>query len=97
MIRILVENLLLFLLPTFLYLAYVFFNRATSEKDENGDTAAAAGGLLDDAPLLYLFAAGVFLVVATLVVFGSNTGGKPNQPYVPPAIKDGRIEPGHVE
>lgn len=97
MIRIVVENVLLFLLPTFLYLAYVFFTRATSGKDENGDTAAAASSLLDDAPLLYLFAAGVLLVIATLVVFGSTTGGKPNQPYVPPSIKDGRIEPGHVQ
>jgi len=53
--------------------------------------------VLDDAPLIWLFVAGAALVVITLVSFGSVTGGKPGQVYTPPAFKDGRIEPGHIE
>ena len=40
---------------------------------------------------------GAALVIATLVVFGSISGGKPGQVYVPPVLKDGRIEPGRIE
>ncbi|MGQ0672523.1 MAG: hypothetical protein ACT4N2_06525 [Hyphomicrobium sp.] len=100
MIRIVIENIVLFLMPTFAYLAYVIVNRRMTPPDANADgsqTGAGSAGLLDDAPLLYLFAAGVFLVVVTLVMFGSTTGGKPDQTYRPPVLKDGRIEPGHVE
>jgi hypothetical protein len=94
MIRIVLENLLLFFLPTFLYLAYVFMTRGRAEPDGNGKAASAR--LMDDAPLLYLFAAGALLVVATLFLFGSNTGTLPHEGYTPPSIKDGRIEPGRV-
>jgi hypothetical protein len=44
-----------------------------------------------------LFVAGAALVIATLVVFGSISSGKPGQTYVPPVFKDGRIEPGRIE
>jgi hypothetical protein len=96
MIRIVIENIFLFLLPTFVYLAYVLLTRPAAGTGGGKGEVNTRGGLLEDAPLLYLFAAGVFLVVATLVMFGSNTGGRPNQGYTPPAMKDGRIEPGHV-
>ena len=97
MIRIVFENILLFLLPTLLYLAYVLLTRETAGPDANTDPSRPQVGLLDDAPLLYLFAAGVALVLVTLIAFGSISGGKPNQPYTPPAIKDGHIQPGHTE
>ena len=29
--------------------------------------------------------------------FGSRTGGIPGQTYTPPSLKDGRIEPGHLD
>ena len=53
--------------------------------------------VLDDAPLLWLFVAAVAVVLITLIAFGSTTGGKPGQVYTPPVLKDGRIEPGHLE
>jgi hypothetical protein len=42
--------------------------------------------------------AGAALVVATLVYFGTVTsGGRPDQTYTPPHMKDGRIEPGNLK
>ena len=87
MIRIAIENALLFLLPAALYVAYVMLMR---------DDHQSAGSLLNDAPLVWLFAAGALLVLITLIVFGSTSGGRPGQGYVPPVLKDGRIEPGHI-
>jgi uncharacterized protein DUF6111 len=88
MIRIVAENILLFLLPTVIYIAYVYMTR---------DQKPGATRVLDDAPLIWLFAAGVAVVLITLIAFGSTTGGKPGQVYTPPVLKDGRIEPGHLE
>ncbi len=87
MIRIVIENLLLFLAPTLIYVTYVYVRR----RSDGNDTA-----VLNDAPLLWLFAAGVILLVSTLVFFGSTSGWKPGQPYQPPVYKDGKIEPGRV-
>ena len=88
MIRIVVENILLFLLPTFVYVAYIYMTR---------EERPGATRVLDDAPLLWLFVAGALCVIVTLVAFGSISGGKPGQVYTPPVLKDGRIEPGHID
>jgi len=91
MIRVVIENILLFLLPTMVYLAYAYLLRAPAT-DQNGHQIRP----FDDAPLMWLFIAGACLVIATLIAFGSTTGGKPGEAYEPPFVKDGRIEPGHV-
>ncbi len=88
MIRVVIENVLLFLLPTLVYIAYVYMTR---------DEKPGAARVLDDAPLGWLFATGAALMLLTLVIFGSMSGGKPEQHYTPPVLKDGRIEPGHVD
>ena len=88
MIGIVAEYILLFLLPTVIYIAYIYMTR---------EEKPGAARVLDDAPLIWLFVAGAALVIATLVVFGSISGGKPGQTYVPPVFKDGRIEPGRIE
>ncbi len=83
-----IRSILLFLLPTLIYVAYIYMTR-----EEKPDAAR----VLHDAPLIWLFVAGAALVIATLVVFGSISGGKPGQAYVPPVFKDGQIEPGRIE
>lgn len=88
MIRIIAENILLFLLPTIVYVAYVYMTR---------EEKPGAWRVLDDAPLVWLFVAGAVLVVAVLASFGSVTGGRPGEVYTPPSYKDGRIQPGHIE
>jgi len=99
MIRTVIENLLLFLLPTFLYAAWVLFQRSRKEVRE-GDADTPQNGIanvLDDAPLLWLFASGALLVIVTLAVFGTSSGGKPGQHYQPSILKDGKIQPSHIE
>lgn len=87
MIRIIVENVLLFLLPTAMYVGYVLLTRRTT-----------SGGVINDAPLLWLFVTGAVLVGATLIYYGAtSTGGRPDQTYTPPRMKDGRIEPGEIK
>jgi uncharacterized membrane protein len=85
MIRIVIENILLFLLPFAMYLAYVLLTRRST----------SAGTVINEAPLIWLFLAGAVLVVGTLIYFGAiSEGGRPDQTYTPPHMKDGRIEPG---
>jgi hypothetical protein len=86
MIRIVIENILLFLLPTVAYVIYVVATRGDNRK-----------GILDEAPLGWLMLAGSALVLAVLATYGSDTRGKPGQVYVPPSMKDGRIEPGQIK
>lgn len=93
MIRIVIENILLFLLPTIIYVAYITLTRRTRSP---AGAPQDATKVLDEAPLIWLFIAGALLVIITLVAFGSTTGGKPGQSYQPPVLKDGRIEPGRV-
>jgi len=86
MIRIVIENILLFLLPTLLYLIFVAATRDNNHKE-----------LLEGAPLAWLMVAGTVLVVTVLATYGSNTNGKPSEIYVPPSMKDGKIEPGRFK
>jgi len=98
MIRTVIENFLLFLLPTLLYLAWVLFQRTRVEAGhEDAAGERAHSGLLDDAPFLWLFASGALLVVVTLAAFGSSSGGKPGQHYQPSILKDGQIQPSQIE
>ncbi len=98
MIRTVIENVLLFLLPTLLYVAWVLFQRFRSEAagDEAGN-ARAMVNVLDDAPLIWLFVTGALLVIVTLSVFGTSSGGKPGQHYQPSILKDGKIQPSHID
>ena len=86
MVRVVLENILLFLLPTAIYVTWVWLTRKDDQK-----------GVLDEAPLLWLVIAGTAMVFVTLLFFGSNTGGRPDQKYVPPVLKDGKIEPGRLQ
>ena len=88
MIRVVIENILLFLLPTLVYVTYMLLTRSS----------ATAGAVVSDAPLIWLFIAGALLVGATLVYYASITpGGSPGAVYTPPRMKDGHIEPGTLK
>ena len=55
MIRVVVENILLFLLPTAMYVGYMLLTRRTTP----------AGTIVNDAPLLWLFVTGALLVAGS--------------------------------
>lgn len=89
MIRVIIENFLLFLLPTIIYVIYVLLTR---KEDEQGK------GVLDEAPFFWLMGTGVGLILLVLIVFGSTDGGKPGQHYTPPSVgTDGKIDPGGIK
>ena len=86
--RVVIENILLFLLPTAVYIGYVLLTRSNT----------SAGTVVNEAPLVWLFITGALLVGATLIYYGTTTpGGKPGAVYTPPHRKDGRIEPGTLK
>lgn len=88
MIRIVIENLLLLLLPTLIYVAWVFLTSRGPGTQRKS---------LNDAPFIWLFLAGILLAVSVLVTFGTLEGGAPGQAYRPPEFRDGKIVPGHVD
>src|SRR5690606_37343078 len=61
MIRIIIENILLFLLPTVIYVIYVAVTRDDEHK-----------GIFDKAPLGWLMVAGSALVLIVLATYGSD-------------------------
>ena len=87
MIRITIENIFVFLLPVIGYIAWEAFKR-------NDWPGLAA--VLRDAPLIKLFVAGAALMLTTLALFSSRSHNTPDEAYVPPVFKDGKLQPGHA-
>ena len=87
MIRIILVNLLFLLLPLIIYFAYVFL-RQRGDPDQ---------GILTNAPIFWLLAAGVGLMIMAIVILGRWEGGEPGKTYVPPQYRDGVVIPGHYE
>ncbi len=87
MARVVIVNLLLFLLPFALYVLYVWVARLTGNK----------GAKIDDAPIIWLLIAGAALVIGTVVYFISFENNPPGGVYHPPSFEDGKIRPGHIE
>lgn len=92
MMRIVFENAMLFLLPTVLYLAYVML--ATDTTDGTTGQQKRPLQMLDEAPLVWLFAIGILIMVGTLLTFGTLNDQSIDKPYEPAIYKDGRIQPG---
>jgi hypothetical protein len=88
MIRIVIENLLLFLLPTALYVSFSVLAR------EPGTPFSV---VLNRAPLLTLGLLGGALVVTIMSLFGNVGPGKPGQAYEPAEFKDGKVIPGRMK
>lgn len=88
--RIVLENVLLFLLPTLIFCGITYIRR---------EPKPAVGQVLNEAPLVLLFVCGVVLV-GGLRIYAAATAdsGRPDQEYVPPHMgKDGKIEPGRMK
>ncbi len=87
MIRIILVNLLLLLLPLILYFGYIYFrNRQTPNQQ-----------ILGDAPIFWLLAGGAGLMLIALIALGQWEVGDPTGKYVPPHVEDGVVVPGHIE
>lgn len=89
--RVVIENVLLFLLPAAVYCAWRYLRSDPRSK--------ALKAVFDGAPLVGLFVAGALLVAATRIYYATTSpGGPPDLTYTPPRVgKDGRIEPGQLK
>lgn len=94
MIRVVIENIAIFLIPTLVYAAYVVL--VTFPRTEDAGERAFAR-IVGEAPLLWLFTAGAVLVVLSLIAFQSTDGGRPGMKYQAPSMHDGHIQPGHAQ
>ena len=91
MIRLILENILLFLLPTILFVIFTLFRRS----DKKVNTVSSA---FEEAPLPILFTIGFVLMISVLAYYGTQSNsGKPGQTYRPPQVIDGKIQPGRFE
>jgi hypothetical protein len=87
MIRVILINLLLLLLPFIVYFAYVYLVRSGSKPNEP----------ITMTPLIVLFAIGLALMTGAVVYFIQFETGQPGQRYIPPQVKDGVLQPGRLE
>jgi hypothetical protein len=81
-LRILLQYLLPLLLP---FLAWLIYARLTSKRGVN------------DAPWLALAAAGVGLLIVSLVSWTLLSGSEPGETYVPARLEGGKLVPGTTE
>jgi hypothetical protein len=79
MLRILLQYLLPLVLP---FLAYLIYARLAHKTG------------LDDAPWIALAAAGVGLMVVSLVSWSLLSGAAPGETYAPARFEDGQVVPG---
>ncbi len=87
MIRVILINLFLFLLPFIVYFAYVYLVRRGGKPDEPFSAT----------PLVTLFAIGLMLMMGAIVYFIQFETGQPGQTYVPSEFRDGVLRPGRIE
>ncbi len=90
MVRIVIQHLLLFLLPTVLYGTYVVWARRRALI-----TGQPALGF-QKGPWFWLIVSGGGLVLISLVAFAVFGGYGPEAVYEPATLKDGEIVPGRV-
>jgi hypothetical protein len=110
--RLVIENILLFLAPTLLYVGYALLRRsfddgaaqqapdsqqASQQAGQPRTPQPTVGNVLSDAPMIWLALAGAGLVFAVLLLFGSVSTSNPNGTYEPAVYKDGKIVPGRIK
>ena len=92
MIRIGLECALVFMLPAITYLGWKFMVGELADMTTGKPKPMAE--VLDEAPLVWLFALGCILLAGTLMTFATLQDQNIDKPYVPAILKDGRIQQG---
>ncbi len=87
MIRIFLEYVLPLVLPTAIYVAWVWYARATHA----GDPTELPG--LRTGPLFWCLLAGFALMSAGLIWIAVSTGAPPGSAYQPPRLEGGKVVP----
>jgi len=90
MVRVVVQQLLLFLLPIAVYLSYALWQRQRARR-----TGAAVVGL-ERGPWFWLIAGGLILSIGGFVALGVPKGGRPHT-FEPAHIENGKVVPGQAK
>ncbi|MGE5145792.1 MAG: DUF6111 family protein [Candidatus Eiseniibacteriota bacterium] len=90
MVRIAIQQLLLFLLPIAVYLSYAFWQRQRARR-AGGPVAG-----LEQGPWFWLIAGGLLLSIAGFVVLGMDKAGRTTS-YEPARLENGKIVPGRAQ
>lgn len=88
MLRLVLFNIFVFLLPFILYGIYVYAAR-------RGEVDGEA--IFKDAPWGWLAATGLILMLIALGLLIRFSGSPPGGTYQPPRLEDGVIKPGRIE
>lgn len=86
MLRIALIDILLFALPFILYAGYMLAVRRVAPAD-----------LWKGAPVFWLLAAGLGLLLVVMATLIQFSGGPTTGTYHPPVIEDGVIKPGQID
>ncbi len=86
MLRIALIDILMFSLPFLLYGGYMLVIKG-----------AAPASIWEGAPVLWLVAAGIGLLLITMAALISFSGGEPGGTYHPPRFEDGVVKPGNID
>ena len=86
MLRIALIDIFMFSLPFLIYGAYMLAAKG-----------AAPADVWQEAPVLWLLAAGCGLLLITMATLIQFSGGKPGGIYHPATTKDGVIKPGEID
>jgi Family of unknown function (DUF6111) len=87
MARVIALELLLFALPFIGYAFYLYFSRLDPTKRE----------AWENSPIYWLAISGLLLMIAGFVVTATFSGAPPDATYTPAQMRDGKIEPGHLD
>lgn len=89
MIRIVLENVALFLLPTIAYVAWVLVLGDTVDPETGRRRTVVEH--LNNAPIFWLLAAGTAAVAIAMALFAAREETNIEKPYEPAIYKDGKI------
>jgi hypothetical protein len=86
MLRIALIDILLFSLPFVIYAAYMISAKRVAPAD-----------VWQGAPIFWLLAAGIGLLLVTMATLIQFSGGQPGGVYHPPTLENGVIKPGEID
>jgi heme A synthase len=91
MTRIVAEFVVPFLLPTALYMAWMWY-RARYVAQHGGEVPK-----IEQGPWAILLFLGAVLTMAILAVSALTRGGDASSVYTPPHLENGQVVPGHMD
>lgn len=87
MARVVALQLFLFLLPFIVYGFYLYFSNIDPMKRESWVNS----------PVYWLAITGLLLTIAGFILTATFSGAPPGATYTPAQLRDGKIEPGHLD